>query len=483
LGAGVGAILALLAYIAPGIEIPGLPLRAPWELSYLLAVGVPMGIGVGLLLPVFGGEGRCDRFIWLCLIISIFTPAVPTFLGIGGLILGIGLIVMRCSLGEEFRLVPTTTYAFLAALMCAFILALVSMRDLGEWVRVMVDRGVQFVLFLFLVNTVRTREHLRTILRYALLCAVASGIFATLQFVLIWYGVITFNLAPKALHLTSTPIGPLPRVSALFLHPNTLGGTMAIFGVVLLCVALAAVPLPWWQRGAMFVGGGFILLGALTSFSRGAWLAMASACALFPILRFPRWSALYGALLAGGAGVAFMTGAAEESWRAILSINAASADFRYYIAELAVEAIAAHPWLGLGMQALADFNNPFRLAAHNLLLQTASELGLPATGVMVAYFLSLFIRLGRAMWRVSDPWDSTFLNGLSLGLVVLCLHSQMDVFLYAKPFWFYLALVECGLLVCGGRVSPAGSPLIFARSAVPVVAPRDPDIAPLRVSG
>lgn len=467
LGLLVGACMAIDPLLITRIEVPTRVLRTPWELPFVVTVLLPVAAGLVLLVPIWRREGSLDRLIWFLLVLSAFTPGVPAFLGIGGLAIGILLLLTRVALGWEFRVVPTVANPFMAAFFVAFLLSLIPIRDLGGWVRAMMERGVHILLFLFLVNTVRTRQHLWCALRYASWCAVATGLFAVAQFLLIWYGLTRFNLGPKALHFTSSPIGILPRVSALFSHPNGLGGTMTVFGLVILFLAVSPAPMSWLRRSAMLAGGALVVLGAMVSFSRGAWLAMAVGMLILPLLRRPASGLYYLPLLALVGGVGHLVGLVDRVWTAVLRINVASADFRYYVAELAMEAIRNHPLLGVGINRLEDYNNPFRLPAHNSILQAASEVGLPAGVLTVGFIVILFVRLLRAIRRASDPWDEAALKGLTLGLLGASIHAQFDAFMYAKAVWLYLALVESALLILGGRAAEPGTPLIFARSGSP----------------
>lgn len=460
----VGTCLAIDPLLITRIELPVKALRPPWEIPYVVTALPPIAAGLILLAPVWGREGGFDQLIWFFLVLSVFTPGIPAFLGIGSLVVGVLLVATRAGLGAEFRVVPTIANAFMAAFFAALLLSLIPMMDFTGWIRSVMVRGVHIVLFLFLINTVRTREHLWCLLRYASWCAVLTGVFALAQFLLIWYGLTTFNLAPKALRFIVSPIGIVPRVSALFGHPNGLGGAMGVFGLVVLYLAVSPAPMSWFRRSSMLVGGAFIVLGALASFSRGAWLSMAVGVLILPVLRRPVSSLYYLPLLALLGGLAYLVGLTDRVWTTILSINPASVDFRYYLAELASEAIQDHPLLGVGIGRLEEYNNPFRLPAHNLFLQVASEVGLPAGALIVGFIVTSFVRVFRALQRASDPWDRAVLKSLTLGLLGASIHAQFDVFIFAKGFWLYLALVECAILVLGGQAAGPGAPLIFAGS-------------------
>ena len=463
----MGACLAMDPLLITRIELPTKTLRTPWEVPFLVTVLLPVAAGMILLMPVWGREGGLDRLIWFLLILSVFAPGIPAFLGIGSLATAVFVLLTRVALGWEFRIVPTVANPFMAGLFVTFLLSLIPIRDLGGWVRAMMERSVHILLFLFMVNTVRTRQQLWYVLRCASWCAVGTGAFAVAQFLLIWYGLTTFNLGPKPLRFTSSPIGILPRVSALFNHPNGLGGTMTVFGLVLLFMAFGRAPVSWPRRGAMLAGGILVVLGNVVSFSRGAWLAMGVAVLMLPLLRRPASGLYFLPLLGLLGGVGYLTGLLDRVWTAIVHINVASADFRYYVADLAMEAIWEHPLLGVGINRLEEYNNPFRLPAHNSILQASSEVGLPAGILTVGFIAVLFIRLFRAMRHTRDPWDEAALKGLTLGLVGACIHSQFDAFMYAKAIWLYLALVECAILILAGQAAEPGAPLVFARPGRP----------------
>ena len=114
-----------------------------------------------------------------------------------------------------------------------------------------------------------------------------------------------------------------------------------------------------------------------------------------------------------------------------------------------LELIALRPWVGWGWGELdyahyvTLFGSP-RFAdkldnAHNLPLQLAVELGLPAAGLICAALLALLWRA--RPWRESRPWP----QAAWLVLAVIGLHSLIEYPLWYGPFQIAAVLCACGL--------------------------------------
>jgi hypothetical protein len=127
-----------------------------------------------------------------------------------------------------------------------------------------------------------------------------------------------------------------------------------------------------------------------------------------------------------------------------------------------LELIALRPWTGWGWGELdyahyvTLFGSP-RFSdkldnAHNLPLQLAVELGLPAAGLIC---IALWVLLWRARpWRESQPWR----QAAWLVLAVIGLHSLLEYPLWYGPFQIATVLCACGLYWHGRSGRPADGP-------------------------
>ena len=124
--------------------------------------------------------------------------------------------------------------------------------------------------------------------------------------------------------------------------------------------------------------------------------------------------------------------------------------------------IAAHPWLGVGFGqfnfawSLTDF--PHRPPAffdhsHNLFLQWAAELGLPAALLLSASLGLALWRMGKRAWSQADTRCSTAARMALVMLLMVALHSQLEY-----PLWYAYFLLPTAWLLGFGLAASSSHP-------------------------
>jgi len=248
------------------------------------------------------------------------------------------------------------------------------------------------------------------------------------------------------------------RVYGSLPHPNLLGGLLLLFlaGVAHLALvpggsARSQVRRRW--PAALLFGAGVGLL--VLTFSRGAWLGLASGVALVVLRRnsFERRSLI----LLGLAGLAGGMAAALPFYGFVLSrlsggVRPATFDpevvsnvMRGYLTLEAGRLIRLYPTLGSGVgtfvAALARLLPPYFSVepVHNLVLLALEELG-PVGGLLT---LTIAVLVVLSMLRARSP-DSILLSGLILGLLAIGL---FDHYLWTLPPTRSLLWVSLGLMV------------------------------------
>ena len=175
------------------------------------------------------------------------------------------------------------------------------------------------------------------------------------------------------------------------------------------CMWLAQFPQRRWpRRAATWVAMAMLLLFVGLTQSRGVWLALA-ACALLAPLWWPgRTARMIAALV-------LLAVLAAVLWPLPILLER-GASYRPEIFRQALHLIAAHPWLGLGQ------GTPFVIEAggqqlthsHNVLTQTAIELGLPGLALLLP------------LWALT-AWSGWRHRAEPLGRVVLALWVYASV--------------------------------------------------------
>jgi len=226
------------------------------------------------------------------------------------------------------------------------------------------------------------------------------------------------------------------------IHPNSVAALLILFlPLALGCLAAtlgapggpADHAPPTWLRPlalAVLLGGGTLLL--LTQ-SRGAWLALLLALALmFQRRRRGIWWAL-----GGGTALAILLLVALGSQRLTTLLPAGSAGGRLKLWRESAALLADAPLTGIGLNNFVivhgrrpEYQGQFVYQgfphAHNLLLQTALDYGLPGLVAIVG----LMVALAWAAWRTRQRLAGSPLSGLALGLafglLAHALHGAVD---------------------------------------------------------
>lgn len=185
---------------------------------------------------------------------------------------------------------------------------------------------------------------------------------------------------------------PVPRVSGLFQNPVALGFVVliAVFTVLAtfrrpllrrLLVAVLLLSLAFtYSRGPMVgVGLGFLAFGA-------SWLA---ADRTRRVHARPRWFSFVAFLSASGILVAILLLSASRSPSLAPYWNQDSIDFRRDASELALNAWASNPVLGIGP---GNFEERYTFEVHDTFLTVAAEMGTAAFAAMIGLTILSVIR-------------------------------------------------------------------------------------------
>jgi putative inorganic carbon (HCO3(-)) transporter len=244
-------------------------------------------------------------------------------------------------------------------------------------------------------------------------------------------------------------------------QPNEVAGILAL--LIPVPVAVAIYPLRPPYRLALLASAILMALTLLLTFSRSAILGVSAAMLLVAVGRWPRLAYGLPVGLVAGAGLIWRLGSGAVG-SALFGLPTgadlpAKALSRGEIWQRALAMIQAFPFTGIGLNTfpivLARLFPTFVNApdqpiphAHNLILQTALDLGLPG----LLCFLTLLGAAGLALvraWPETTGWRRGAVAGVAAGLIAHLVFSLTDaVTLGAKPGGF-LWVVLGGALALG----------------------------------
>ncbi len=235
---------------------------------------------------------------------------------------------------------------------------------------------------------------------------------------LILHGVIAFAIIGLGSLYVKITQPWIPRPGGFFnMYPTMIGQTAA--AVLPFCYARLARA--WNPRDVVLLA--LVFLAMLLTNTRMAVLTTVLGLALYPEL----WARLALPALAFAAARTWMVERGFFNRLEQVSSGLEESVLARFIGwKAALQLIAAHPWLGIGFsrfQHLYVTITPFPiirlLHAHNLLLNTSLELGIPG---MLALLGSIGAFLGRAGWRLFRSLKSaTRWQPERKALIVACL--------------------------------------------------------------
>jgi len=469
--------------------LPALVLLVRWY-------DAPLVLGAAVLLATAG-----FLFIWpevatLAVIFVLYSNGaalavqsygVPKFAAAGfTLILAIPLFNSLILRRERLRI------DWVLSMMLVFLLALLASSLAAKDHAIAADRIATFaleglVLYLLIVNVVRTQTTLKRVIWVMLIVGGLLGALSLYQAVTGSYeqqfgGLAQRNLrfeieelgGPKALKAgqVAPPIRRVERAEGPIGDPNI----FALIMVVLLPLAFfryrgeSSRLLRWAALGA----AGLILAGVLLTYSRGAFVALVLTVVIMTIMRYFKFSHVVMAVAALALLVVLINpayykrvgtiAAAKSLFSSETTVRADSA-IRGRTTEMlaALLTFVDHPILGVGPGQYSPFysmeyqtqpgiafkqlDRPRR--AHNLYLELAAETGLIGVTVFMVIAIGLLYQLHRARrrWIEARPDLAALATAFWLSIVAYLGASIFLQLSHERYYWFLLALAGAALHV------------------------------------
>jgi len=302
---------------------------------------------------------------------------------------------------------------------------------------------VVFILFsLALVNAVTGQRQLDALLTLMVLAGTAVSLYGICQFLFGWG-------YQSAAWVDSDMFSSISfRVPSTLQNPNMLGQYLLL--VIPLGGAKLLAAKGWGRRCFYLCCCGIMCLCMLLTLSRGAWLGLLAAGAIFLALLNPRLL-----LLAPLALVALYFVLPETviyRFTSIGNLTDSSTSYRVYI-WLGVLDMLKDYWLcGIGpgndafnlVYPAYSYNTIVAPHAHNLFLQIVCDAGICALIVFIALLFVYFRMLCAALARETDRASRLLQAAFTAGTLGFLVQAMTDYSFYNYRvmflFWAYLAL-------------------------------------------
>lgn len=429
---------------------------------------------LGALIGVLAWAYRCgewDRPLMGLLVFSFFADVVPALFQIS--LVSILLLLLDRVLRRRdipFRLTPLVFP--LCFILLSYCVTFLQTDKPGNVLPNLMFRVSYMSIVVLLPAILRTRRHLEIFLHFAIIAGCLSATTGMLQMVLstIYGTPITFTNAEY--NRVTTPFGIFPRCTGLMLHPNHQSNVLGALAVLLLWLATGPKDQIRWQTRLLYLTV-YTYLGVaiLLTWSRSGWLALGACTMLIPVVRWPKYSAFFVIPLGFIALIMYESGLAKWLYDTVKNFNASSADFRWHIDHIAIQAWLNYPYFGRGVDQMLNYNNPYSLEVHDTYLQILSEMGIFGALALGSLAVTLGWRMLDRLFRARHPTDREWIIGLTFAAGITLVQNLFAMFLWIKFLWALIALMETAIMLSlyqKGDEEPRD--LVFLRAARPAPA-------------
>ncbi|MDD2233688.1 MAG: O-antigen ligase family protein [Desulfitobacteriaceae bacterium] len=247
---------------------------------------------------------------------------------------------------------------------------------------------------------------------------------------------------------------PIYKIGSVLENSNNVGAffTLVIFPLILLTLKTNNLKYKIVYGSITCL----VLMNIFLSFSRNAWIALATGCILLIIIH--NWKLIF--LFAVAAGFALKIPLVYNRILQFADISQNSS--RIKIWGVAIEVIRNNFWLGVGNANFSDVYNEYStkfdyityefapgLHPHNIFLKIQSELGVLGSLAFISFLISGFKMLRRFAQSASSDFLQHFYQGYLISFLVFIQMNLLDNFFSAPKvriyFFIFLAIAD-GLL-------------------------------------
>lgn len=298
------------------------------------------------------------------------------------------------------------------------------------------------ILFYFiLVNTIKTRQQLYGLLALLVLSTTVISLYGL-------YQLKTVGATSEAWVDTSLFGDIKARVGSTFENPNVLGEYL----VIILPLAIAML---WGQRGwisrLLTMGlAGIMLVCLVYTYSRGAYIGLMLALALFAVLRDRRF------VILGIIGLLLLPFILPPSvinrFTSIGNLSDTSSSYRISVWLGSLKLVGDY-WpsgIGLGLEPFKliypkySLNAAYAHHSHNIYIQLLIEMGIVGFLTFLAMVTVYYKTLLAGFFKTRDKFISTFMIAAASGMAGFLAQGMVENIWYNNrvllTFWVMLAL-------------------------------------------
>ena len=414
-------------------------------------MGVLVGFGMAYFSPLYA-IGAVGVIVMLFSVeigigVTVFAiPFLPTMLATGlGALCFVSCLLKKIGNGDKKWKLDGVGMA----IMLFMIVFLISTLSSVAWKNSMsiFVLYLAFIAFYFtIINTIKTKEQLYSMLMIFVISGVFVAIYGMLQYVL------GLNVDKQAWMDEDMFSDIKMRVYSTLENPNVLGEYLLL--VIPVAVAFLWRKKELWAK-VTFVGiVGILGVCLILTMSRGCWIALLVALAVYISFVDGRYWLL--AILALFALPAFLPDSILNRFLSVGDMSDTSSSYRLFI-WLGTLALLRDFWLvGIGPGSAAyntiyprySYQTIIAPHSHNLFLQIMTEMGAAGILAFILVCVAFFRRMAASAKAVAfKSMDRAMIVAISSGVVAFLVQGMFDYAFYnyrvVMMFWMYLAFGMC----------------------------------------
>ncbi|MFZ1699205.1 MAG: O-antigen ligase family protein [Pyrinomonadaceae bacterium] len=285
------------------------------------------------------------------------------------------------------------------------------------------------IIFVVIINVVRTRERLMGMMWVSFGIAIYLGIAALDLYSKGQFAVEEYRIAVD--------------VGGMFGNPNEMAMHFVMMTPIVIALGVAAASKFW--RVIYFAMAGLFVAANMVTFSRGGFIGLIACLGVlaWKLGRRQRLGVTIASIVVGGAA---MIAAPGNYGLRMLSIfipgldAVGSSDQRQALLIRSLQVTARNPWgIGIGNFPIVGYQN---LVSHNAFTQVSSELGLLGLAAYLIFIVSPFRKLGAIERSLFDADDHSWYYYLAIGLQASIVGYLVSSFFASVAYnWFIYYLI------------------------------------------
>jgi len=423
-------------------------LNKSYEITAIVT-GIALGVIWHFLPPVafvlaVGGIAALVLVLWRYEIgvfaVAGFIPLAPTLALLGLILLTAVSFFIRLFRDKSMKLRSTILDYFVVLFGMVLLYSFITSYTPGSSMLALLIHIAFIVFYFILVSTIKTRQQLYVLAALLVLSTTVASLYGL-------YQLKTVGATSEAWVDTTLFEDIKARVGSTFENPNVLGEYL----VLIIPVAIAML---WGQKSWISklatLGLTAIMLGCLVyTYSRGAYIGLILAFALFAVLRDRRF------IILGVIGLLMLPFVLPASvinrFASIGNLNDTSSFYRISV-WLGSLRLAQDYWLsgiGLGLEPFKlvypkySLNAAYAHHSHNIYIQLMIETGIAGLLMFFAIIAVYYKTMLTGFYKTRDRFISTFMIAIASGMAGYLAQGMVENIWYNNrvllTFWVMLA--------------------------------------------